>query len=954
MNEQLYINNTYIPLSKSINPSITKSITDIKNPDKRKATYSKTTTVPSSREANRVFGHIFDLNIVDGSFDPTQKADVLYLVDDEPIIEGYCQLKSIKQVEQLVMSYDIVMYGSIADLFGELGEDELKSLASGFTGSLDRWNHPQTKEVIKDSWATQIFDSNAAGFIPFQLGQGYVYPLIDYGRTTDLTTWPFYEMPMAIYAREYILAMQSYTGISFESVFLDSDYFRSMIIPNSPDTYQLTQTEILDRQVSSNTPQLTSTGTTTSNNIPKSIGFSSGDTIKFTNELSDISNIYDPTTGVITISPTTVGNQTFTALIDVSATFTPLTGVPVAVTSDIEGYFMIFINGAQVQAQQFRISYDDFPTFTSGARSTSATPSYPDADYVSSFSEVYSTEPTAGSTTLTARPNNPPNRYQVQYSYYAQNGDTIEIKWKARYRGVNGSTSNMFIDALSGFHDGNATIDVDVAAFYTKYNNTYLPEGSTFLIEKAIPEKIKIKDFFTSLCKMFNLWVDVHPTKSKTLIIEPREDYLSNDVLKIESKLANNRDLDKFPMARVDASDYLFTYKADRDELNERYEGQYSQIYGQRRIVNQNDFVNSFKKTEIIFSPTVLSAPDTSDKVISTIIGLDNSNQRKPIDHNIRILFYGGLKPCSTVWGMNGGTGGNVVLTQFSLTEYPYAGHFNDPYNATEDINFGLVQEVYYQSQTATPISVNNSNLYNKYYAKMLQEYTDKESKIVTGYFNIDPADFRNWTFDKLYYFENAYFRLQKIYNYNPTNSDLTKCDFLYLVNAPEFEYEDLDLDGDNPVIVGPVTGTLDTDETKPISGGKSQFFGDGNNTDGNSVTVNGKFNEVAADSYYIDINGDSNKVESNVKNVLITGDNNVISSGFENVTLINTNGVTVTESNTTYINGKDFSDLDYHSGYQVIREGKEITIDEYKQMINYDELIIDGELNIDGDLILR
>ena len=254
---------------------------------------------------------------------------------------------------------------------------------------------------------------------------------------------------------------------------------------------------------------------------------------------------------------------------------------------------------------------------------------------------------------------------------------------------------------------------------------------------------------------------------------------------------------------------------------------------------------------------------------------------------------------------MNGGTGGNVVLSQYSYTTYPYAGHFNDPYTATEDLNFGLVQEVYYESQTATPISVSNNNLYNKYYSKMLAEYTDKESKIVTGYFNIKPADFKNWTFDKLYYFENAYFRLQKIYNYNPTNADLTKCDFLYLVNAPAFEPDDLDLDGDKPIITGPPFGSLDVDETKPVAGDKSMFYGDGNNTTGRSVTVNGKFNEIAPDSFYININGDSNKVESNVKNVLITGDNNVIGSGFENITLINTDGVEVMESNVTYVDGK-------------------------------------------------
>ena len=38
--EQLYLDNKYCPLSKSINAAITKSIADIAEPNKRKATNS--------------------------------------------------------------------------------------------------------------------------------------------------------------------------------------------------------------------------------------------------------------------------------------------------------------------------------------------------------------------------------------------------------------------------------------------------------------------------------------------------------------------------------------------------------------------------------------------------------------------------------------------------------------------------------------------------------------------------------------------------------------------------------------------------------------------------------------------------------------------------------------------------------------------------------------------------
>ena len=91
-----------------MNLSIIKSITDVEEPEKRKATYTKTATLPATPELNKVLGHIFEINITDCSFNPTVKADVVYLVNNEPVIEGYFQLKKINQLHRQVDSYDVV------------------------------------------------------------------------------------------------------------------------------------------------------------------------------------------------------------------------------------------------------------------------------------------------------------------------------------------------------------------------------------------------------------------------------------------------------------------------------------------------------------------------------------------------------------------------------------------------------------------------------------------------------------------------------------------------------------------------------------------------------------------------------------------------------------------------------------------------------------------------------
>jgi len=904
LSEQLYIDGIYLPLSKSINPSLTKSITDVAEPDKRKATFSKTTNVPNSKEAQEVFGKIFELNLVNSTFDPTKKADLLYLVNGETILDGYCQLKNIIQLNDKDIEYQIVMFGSIANIFREMGEKYLDH--ADMVAELDQWNHPFTKEVQAFSWDNQVWDNDLGAFVPFAVGTGYVYILADYGFTTDLDNFDFLKLPCSLYVREYIDALFDSNGFTYTSTFFDSTYFKSLIIPSSPKSYQLDNSEITALQFAANTPQLTSTGTTTSNNLPLST-LSAPDTIIFTNEVSDPSGVYDITNGEYEImSVTQNGVYDINALIDINATFTPSTGAAVVTTSEIVGYLMVFVNGVQQMAKPFWITYDDGGVYTTGARSTNVTPPSPPTvqnEYLEgpAYSTVPVTLPVVG------RNVNPPDRYlMVLNNLDLVIGDIVEIKWKAGYYGAAQSTTNHFQDIGGTNYAGNAVIDISVGSFYNKVINQYPAEGTTLKIEKIIPKEVKQKDFFMSLVKMFNLWIDVDPNNEKNLLIEPRDEFITTDVVDIQEKLAHDKPLNIIPMGKIDASDYLLTYKEDKDYYNEKYTAQWKEIYGQRKIESNNDFVQKLKKIEPTFSPTPIVAPPNSNRPIPTIIALDDQGQPLETDHNIRILYYGGLVDTLNVWNHINFNYLFTIPLPTPYSTYPFAGMVDEPYDWTEDISFGLVKEVYYDDNI-DPINITNNNLYNKYYSKQIRQYTDPESKIVTGFFNVRPSDFKNWTFDKLYFFENAYFRLQKIEGYNPTGNELTKCTFLYLTDVPDFEPIIVGLEGDDEGIgLPPGGGDVDDGEVAPVKGTKSKQNANGNNTTGGnkSVDIQGNYNYVAYDSYNININGDGNKVWSEAENIEIHGDDNIIDGGVKNVTLINTNGLTISESNVTYING--------------------------------------------------
>lgn len=898
--EELFIGGVYIPLSKSINASLTKSITDIQEPKDRKATYSKTTTVPNSKEAAQVFGELFEINLVDSTFNSTVKIDCRYIVDGIGVIEeGYCQLKAIRTLNRVDIVYDIVMFGSLGNIFKELGEDELIDLSS----ILDEWNHPFAKDIQQRSWSTEVYNTDSAGFVPFAYGTGYVYPLMDYGFTNDLDNFNFEHMPCALYLKEYIDAIFEYTGKTYTSAFFDSTYFKKHIIPSSPQTYQLDAAEIEARQFKANTPQFTSSGTSTTANLPIN-SYSSSDTIIFTNEISDPTGLYNNATGEYTITSTTYqGTFDINCLIDITATFTPGTATAVKTTSEIDGWLMVHVNGVQQMAKPFYITSDD-ATFISGARSTTASPTYEDKDYLAQkYWSDWQSNDDSGRTG-----DNIPNRYLITLNnVQLNNGDVVEIKWKAGYFGLDTlltPTTRMFVDSGGTYYSGNATLTMSVGAFYNKVINTFPAEGSTLKIEKIIPKNVKIKDFFMSIVKRYNLWIDIDPNDANNYLIEPRDDFLTDDVIDIQAQRDQNRDLSIIPMGRTDATNYYFHDAPDKDYLNETYTATHQRIYGDRRVNNNNDFVTKVKEIKTIFSPTPLAAPENSNRVLSTIIQKDANGFNLPIDHNIRILYYDGLKDGKAWNHIN-----NVSVFQIPLpttyTQYPFAGHFDDPYNPSEDINFGLVEEVYYDDNIED-ITVTDNNLVNKYYSTMLQQYTSPESKIVKGWFNVTPYDFQNWTFNKLYFFENAYFRLQEISNYNPTGEALTECTFLFLPNVPRFSSSPIQVFGEDSASTpsGTGGGTIDLDENVPTKGTKTAQNQDGNNTANRNVDIQGSYNYVAYDAYNIEIQGEGNKVWSEAEDIKIQGDNNIIDGGVKNVTLINTDGLTISKSDVTYING--------------------------------------------------
>ena len=892
--EELYI--TYTPpgsvteiterveLLESLKPNLTFNIADIAKPDQRKSDYSKTVRLPASKRLRKVFENIFEVNIDLNTFNPNLKTDVLYLVDGEINLDGYLQLKKINILDNDDIVFECTLIGRIGDFVKALNDNELTDI------DLTSLNHTYNRTSQSATWGT-----------PLPLD--YVYPMIDYGTHYDWSNWEITDFFPAVKVKKYLDDMFLNAGYTYSSTFLNSTFFNTLIVPFSAEDFKLSDTEINNRIFKANTPDFDN-GTTDFVINPSTISVylnPQTEQIRFANEVYDVGNVYDdnavsPTYGTYTVNENGFYNINLDISLNVEFAPTGATTEDTQPECGLTGALEIRKNNTLIEQQSVGIVYDyiqngDIPA--SGVGLTAAAPTYPDRDYKTlGSSSILSVDVPGAFTNSNNRFVNPPNRYILQKSaVYLQAGDEITITGSFFFAPL--SPTNAITELFKGVTTGNyytgvATVKLINGTFFNQVANTGYVEGNTIDMNKAIPKDIKQKDFFMSLVKMFNLYVQSDTANDKNVFIEPRDDFYDNVTQDWSQKLDVSQQLEYLPMGALDSKEYLFTYKQDKDYYNELYNSTWNEIYGEYEKKVENDFINKKYKTELIFSPTPSKGIIDNDRIIPSIIKTDNNNQAQRTQSNIRILQWGGMLTTAQGWQHIDSTGATDYFT------YPYAGHYDDPYTPTIDINFGLTKEVYYDDTYST-ITWTNNNLYNKYYKKFIEEITDVNSKIVKGWFYLRPSDIRNLSFRNQYYFDGAYFRLNKIENYNPGNP-ITKCEFLKLKDVDAFVPDTTTATGGIQFLAAIQT---------PVFVSANNIQRQGNNYTNRNQQVNGENNYISYNARFVDINGNNNNVFSEAENVTIQGDGNTILAGLSNIQLINTNNVTVNESNVTYINGE-------------------------------------------------
>ena len=198
---------------------LTKESYDIKSPQKRTTDYSKTITIPEGRVVNQIFEHAFDVNVLFQTFDPNIKTSYQVIQDGITLIDGYCRLVDIVNVDGKI-EYKIQGIGKIGSIF-----ESIKDLYLDDLDFVDL-NHVWNETNIVASWTPT-------------LGTGYTYPMIDYGGRTSYTNWTVEDFKPAIFVREYMTRIFSEQGYTISSSFFDTTLFKSLVVPFGGNQLQL-------------------------------------------------------------------------------------------------------------------------------------------------------------------------------------------------------------------------------------------------------------------------------------------------------------------------------------------------------------------------------------------------------------------------------------------------------------------------------------------------------------------------------------------------------------------------------------------------------------------------------------------------------------------------------------------------------------------------------------------
>lgn len=674
----LFIEGYPVDVNESFSTLITMAIDDVRQFGSRNTTFSKTIILPGTKRNNRLFGNIYEINQsgfynpleanANTNFNPAVSASCYIFNDNLQTVKGIARLLEVVVTDGFI-EYEVAVFGELGGFVAKVGNKKLEEL------DFSAYDHVLNATNITGSWDT--IDGN-----------GYYYPLIDYGTySTNKHDWKFGTFRPGIYVKETLEKIFADAGYTHEADLFSTDRFKSLIVPHSQKFAQKLSTTLLNATFS---------GSQVINTAVDYVEFGTAIGGSFTITLSNSQFAYN-VAGTLTVN-----HRLFIA--------------GSAVTDGTDGYISITVNSVQVASLYI-----------------------PDQSGGTFFFGQY-----------------------INYTGNLSNTDVVRIE-------VTRTNIGVFTVTVT---DAIFTITTDTPTWVT------IDYGDTVEMNSLLPKNILQKDFISSIMKLFNLYLFEDKDTERLIKIKPfTEFYLDAEAVDWSSKIDRSRPLKIKPMSELNSRYFNFNYKDDTDYYNDLYKKRYNKTYGSYKYDSEYEFANETTNVDLIFSGTPLVGYTSEDKKYSTIMKRtgDTTITEECIDSNIRILQAKKITGV-TNWEIKDSDGTTTISV---LSAYGYAGHVDDPDTPTNDLNFGVPEELF-TSVSGSGLSVNQFNLY---WSPYMAEITDKDSRLLTCSLKLSYKDVYNLDFSKLIWIDGVLYRLNKLEDFNVTNEDVCKAELLKVIN---------------------------------------------------------------------------------------------------------------------------------------------------------------------------
>lgn len=221
---ELFVEKQRIDVNETFSTLLTLAIDDIKDFGAKNTTFSKTIVLPGTKNNNKVFGNIFDVNVrnnydpsatnIGNNFNAAVAANAMIFADNMQVFKGIFRILEII-VEDGFIEYECAVFGEMGGFVSALGNKKIEEL--DFSAYNQAWSYTN----ITNSWNTIA-------------GSGVYFPLIDYGAaSTNKVDFNFDTFRPALYVKQILEKIITGSGYTWDFPLLSTALFDRLIIPNN-------------------------------------------------------------------------------------------------------------------------------------------------------------------------------------------------------------------------------------------------------------------------------------------------------------------------------------------------------------------------------------------------------------------------------------------------------------------------------------------------------------------------------------------------------------------------------------------------------------------------------------------------------------------------------------------------------------------------------------------------